>query len=56
MIPKLYTKKQVAKRFKISEITLSRWVSTGIINSTKIGHRRMFTEEHINEAIKNGEA
>lgn len=56
MIPKLYTIKETAELLRIDKRTLSRYVCEGKIRSTKQGRFRFFTEEHINEFIKNGEA
>lgn len=55
MIPKMYTKKEAAEILRISIPTIDRLILDGRLNSTKIGKRRLFTEDHINELIKNGE-
>lgn len=56
MIPKLYTRKETADILRIDKTTLDKYVGQGLIRSTKQGKYRFFTEEHINEFIKNGEA
>lgn len=55
MITTLYTKKEVAELFGVSEITIHRFVTSGKLSSTKIGGKRMFTEKHLNDLIKNSE-
>ena len=52
----IYTKEETAEMLKISQTTLDRLVVRGRINSTKVGRRRMFTEAHIKQLIKEGEA
>jgi len=54
-IPKLFTKKETANILRVSERTIEIYVLDGKINSLKTGHKRLFTEEHINEFIKSGE-
>ena len=55
MMPTLYTKKEAAEYLKCSVKNISVLVATGRLNSTKIGGRRMFTEKHFLEMIKEGE-
>lgn len=55
MIPKLYTKQETADILRIHITTLTNYIREGKIRSTKQGRFRFFTEEHINEFIKNGE-
>lgn len=57
MIPKLYNRHEVAEVLRVTVKTIHEWVRDGKLRSTKIGGwKRYFTEEHINEFIKNGEA
>ena len=56
MVTTVFTKKEAAAKLKISETTIDRLIARGRLNSTKIGRKRMFTEDHLNEVIKNGEA
>jgi excisionase family DNA binding protein len=53
--PILFTKKEAAHILKICERTVDKLVSNGRLRSTKIGRRRLFAEQHLNELIKNGE-
>lgn len=55
MIPKLYSRKETAEILRVHVTTLNNYVNDGKIRSTKQGRFRFFTEEHINEFIKNGE-
>lgn len=56
MLPKLYTRQEAADYLRVTVKTIHEWIKDGKINSTKIGGKRYFTEEHILEFIKNGEA
>jgi len=55
MLTTVFTKKEVAERLRVCERTIDNFVSSGKLRSTKMGRRRMFTENHLNELIKNGE-
>ncbi|MDR0575618.1 MAG: helix-turn-helix domain-containing protein [Tannerella sp.] len=53
---KLYTKKEAAEILRISLPTLDRRVSSGRLQSTKTGRRRLFTKEDIDLLNKSGDA
>lgn len=55
-IPKLYDRHEAAEYLRVSVKTIHEWIRAGKLRSTKVGGKRYFTEEHINEFIKNGEA
>lgn len=44
MVTELFTKNEVAKKLKVYERTIDNLVASGKLNSTKIGRKRMFTE------------
>ena len=49
----LLTVKETAKFLKISESTIYRWIHKKKIEYTKLGSRVMFSEESLQELIKN---
>ena len=46
--PKLYSKNQVAKKLGLAHATVSKYVKSGVIKSTKSG---LITEEAINDFL-----
>lgn len=56
MLQEVYTKKEVAEKLKVSEKTIDRLIINGLLNSTKIGGSRRFTEKHLNDLIRSGES
>lgn len=48
---KIYTLKQVAKILELSERTIFRYLKTGKISGSKIGHWR-FTEQDVKEFLE----
>lgn len=52
----LYTKKQLAKELKVSKATVDNWMAKKKIKSFKMGNVVRFTEKHIEEFLKKGEA
>jgi len=51
----IFTKKEAAQKLRCHERTIDNFVKQGVLRSTKIGRKRMFTEAHLSELIKNGE-
>jgi excisionase family DNA binding protein len=51
MVTPVYTKKEAAALLKISEKTVDRLVSSGRLNSIKMGRLRMFTDRNLNQLI-----
>jgi hypothetical protein len=49
---KLLSRREVAKIFKISLVTLTDWVNEGLIESEKIKSRVYFRESKVFEALK----
>ena len=56
MMTPVYTIKEVAAILKVSVRTVHELIATGRLQSTKIAGNRRFTEKHINELIREGEA
>lgn len=47
------TTKEVSERFKVSEKTVERWRTKGLVSSYRIGARVIrFKESEINQALK----
>jgi excisionase family DNA binding protein len=55
MVTTIFTKKEAAKLLKVSPTTIDRLIVSGKLACTRIGGKRMFTENHLNEVIKKGE-
>jgi len=55
MVTEIYTKSEAAEKLKVCERTIDNLVKRGKLRSTKICRKRMFTESHLNELIKNGD-
>jgi len=53
-LPKFYHRKEVAKILGLSLPTLDRYATLGLIKSRRIGNRILFSEEDIQEALKEG--
>lgn len=49
---KLYTVKEVAKMFSVTELTVRRWIINKKINSFKVGKKRYVTENEIQRLLK----
>ena len=49
---KLYTVKEVAKIFSVTELTVRRWIIDKKINSFKVGKKRYVTENEIQRLLK----
>lgn len=50
--PKIIKRKDVAKLFSISLVTLTQWVKTGKLIQYSIGSRRYFIESEVHEALQ----
>lgn len=48
---KFLTRKETAKRLKVSLVTLTDWVNRGRIKAHKIGGRVLFRESDVEEAL-----
>lgn len=51
-LPKYRTREEVTKIFKLSLPTIDRYVKLGLIKSHRIGNRVLFSEDDIQEALK----
>lgn len=51
---KLYTIKQVAKRFNVSTRTIYNWIDDERINAVKFMDRYRITEEEVQRIMKEG--
>lgn len=49
----LITRKEAAKRLRISLVTLDNWTKIGVIKARKVGTRLRYTDKDIEEALKN---
>lgn len=52
----LYTRKETAKLFHISEVTLDAYTSQGLIDAVRIGARILYSSEAIEKALNKMEA
>lgn len=49
----LVTRKEAAKRLRISLVTLDNWTKLGLIKAKRIGSRVRYTPKDIEDALKN---
>lgn len=49
----LLTRREAAKRLRISLVTLDNWTKMGLIKAKRIGTRIRYTPKDIEEALKN---
>lgn len=49
----LITRREAAKRLRISLVTLDNWTKMGLIKAKRIGTRIRYTPKDIEEALKN---
>lgn len=54
MSDKVYTVKEVAELFKVSESVVRGWVANNNINFIKVGGAVRFTKETIEQALRQG--
>lgn len=54
MIGGYLTRKEAAKKLRISLVTIHYWMRDGIIKSYKIGGRQLLKDSEIDDAINNG--
>jgi excisionase family DNA binding protein len=55
MVTQIYTKREAAEKLKVCQRTIDNLITRGKLNCTKIGRKRMFTDAHLNEVIRNRE-
>lgn len=48
---KLFTRKEIIKKFNVCSTTLWRWDKLGIVNGKKIGNRRYYPESEIKALV-----
>lgn len=51
-LPKILKRKDVAKLYSVSLVTLTKWVKAGKIIQHSIGSRRYFIESEVHEALQ----
>lgn len=49
--PEYLTRKETAKKFHISLVTLNRLTNEGVLQSFKIGGRVLYKSEHLNSVL-----
>jgi excisionase family DNA binding protein len=55
METKLYSVKEAAPKINCSEITMRRFIKSGVIGYKKIGKRFFFTDQHIQNYLDKAE-
>ncbi len=49
---KTYTLKECEDIFHVTRVTLLKWVNTGKLPATKVGHKWLVTNETVKELLK----
>lgn len=52
VIEKLYTVKEIAKTFSVTELTVRRWIINEKVKSIKVGNKRYVKESEIQRLLK----
>lgn len=53
-LPQYYTSEEVCTRFHLSQRTLYRYISAGIVTPEKVARKYLFTDENIQQIINHG--